>query len=364
MKSTLFLVGLLAVSFAAALPSRLFACSVPVFRYALENWEPDPYLVEVSYSGALKPEEQATVDFLNKSADPDSSRCANIYVRSTDVKKPGTPVSTRPTMVLRFPVSARNTNVIWSGELHLANASGLMNSPVRQEVARRIVAGDSAVWILLQGGNKKKDSEAAALLKKELKAIESEFKLPELTKEDADRTVPGNLPEVRISFSMINLSRQDQAENILVASLLRTELGLLTFKDEPMAFPVFGQGRALYGLVGKGITTSNIRNACGFLVSACSCLVKQRNPGTDLLMTAAWCNSDEDFPHEEMELPPLTRVVPTSPGGPTGVVPVTVAGDAETREEEKSIGLVPVVALVLVGLALVVVVVSSLMTKR
>ncbi len=46
--------------------SRVRACSVPVFRYALENWYADPYRVLVFHRGPLSAESQAAVDFLNR----------------------------------------------------------------------------------------------------------------------------------------------------------------------------------------------------------------------------------------------------------------------------------------------------------
>ena len=44
---------------------------------------------------------------------------------------------------------------------------------------------------------------------------------------------------------------------VLLQMLLNTEDDLKTMK-EPMAIPVFGRGRALYALVGKGINEETI----------------------------------------------------------------------------------------------------------
>jgi hypothetical protein len=62
----------------------------------------------------------------------------------------------------------------------------------------------------------------------------------------------------------------------------------LAERTEPMVFPVYGRGRALWGLIGPGITASNIRDSASFLVGACSCEVKEQNPGFDLLLAADW----------------------------------------------------------------------------
>ena len=42
------------------------ACSVPVFRYALERWQSDPYEVFVFHRGKLTADQQASVDRLTR----------------------------------------------------------------------------------------------------------------------------------------------------------------------------------------------------------------------------------------------------------------------------------------------------------
>jgi hypothetical protein len=69
--------------------------------------------------------------------------------------------------------------------------------------------------------------------------------------------------------------------------LLRSEPDLAE-RSDPMVFPVFGRGRALLPLVGAGITARNIHDSAAFLVGACSCEVKELNPGFDLLLAANW----------------------------------------------------------------------------
>ena len=55
-----------------------------------------------------------------------------------------------------------------------------------------------------------------------------------------------------------------------------------------MGFSVFGRGRVLYALVGKGIMPETIDTACAFMVGPCSCQVKNQNPGFDLLLSHDW----------------------------------------------------------------------------
>jgi hypothetical protein len=90
-----------------------------------------------------------------------------------------------------------------------------------------------------------------------------------------------------VRFGVVEIARNDPDEELLVQTLLESEPDLAR-SDEPMAFPVFGRGRALYALVGAGIGEKNIREACQALLAWCSCDIKAQNPGTDLLISADW----------------------------------------------------------------------------
>ena len=54
-------------------PVVAWSCQVPVFRYALEHWDPDRYLAVVIHDGSLKPTDDALVDRLNDVAASDES---------------------------------------------------------------------------------------------------------------------------------------------------------------------------------------------------------------------------------------------------------------------------------------------------
>ena len=55
-----------------------------------------------------------------------------------------------------------------------------------------------------------------------------------------------------------------------------------------MLFVVYGRGRALPPYIGKGIAYQNLVEVTNFVTSACSCTVKDQNPGVDLLMAFDW----------------------------------------------------------------------------
>ena len=98
-----------------------------------------------------------------------------------------------------------------------------------------------------------------------------------------------NLPALQIKFSVLRLSRDDPENQLLWRMLRHSEADLeQDYADVPMAFPVFGRGRTLWGLVGKGINDNAISEYCGYMVGMCSCEIKAQNPGFDLLLNANW----------------------------------------------------------------------------
>jgi hypothetical protein len=90
--------------------------------------------------------------------------------------------------------------------------------------------------------------------------------------------------------------------------LLATEPDLKQ-SSGPIAFPVFGQGRALYALVGKGIKHETIDEAASFLIGSCSCQVKEKNPGSDLLMAVDWKGLLKEQATGLADLPAASEIV-------------------------------------------------------
>lgn len=281
-----------------------FACQVPVFRFALERWNPDAYGIKVfpGPSGTFTPDEQAAVDFLlalQPQPGSDSGVFANLAIE----------VSSEPTaenggdgLSISYPQKHRDlsSKPIKTAPLTLENAKKLVDSPVRRELVTRLLNGESAVWVLLESGNTAADEEAL----KTLVASNSEAKglltLPEgvMTRSDAesaenfaavnsDDILRSEVP-LKVDFSVIRVSRNDAAEALFLPMLLGVEDDLSEFSAEPLVFPVFGRGRLLVPLIGRGITRDNIVEYSTYICGACSCEVKEQNPGVDLLITADW----------------------------------------------------------------------------
>jgi hypothetical protein len=298
------------------LPAAASACSVPVFRYALEHWQPDPYVAVVFHRGELTAQQQALVEQLEPRGDTGNS-IANLMVRTVDLDaEPSDTVldlykqhesDTLPLLSLQTSPRLGPPQTAWHGELTAETVAGITASPVRQQISKRLLAGDSVVWVFLESGEQATDDAAFALLNKELARLQDVIELPPIEEQDlAELTVAPE--ELKIAFSTLRLSRDNEQERILVEMLLRVEPDLLDepFVSQAMAFPIFGRGRALYALVGEGITAETIEDASRFLTGACQCTVKAQNPGVDLLMAVDWdLHVTPALPYDDSE-PTLT----------------------------------------------------------
>ena len=104
---------------------------------------------------------------------------------------------------------------------------------------------------------------------------------------DMDGVLRSNVP-LKIDFSTRTVSRNDPAEEIFISMLLKHSPRMLAITDLPIAIPIFGRGRVLEGMIGRDLTLENTLGASSYLCSACSCQVKEENPGLDMLMTVKW----------------------------------------------------------------------------
>ena len=293
----------------------VFACSVPVYRYALERWAADPYGVLIYHNGQLTDEQQKLVDRLS-SVTRSESEVVNLESHIADLASDLEPQlaelwkkqeqDSLPWMMLYYPNQSGIRDVVWSGPLNKENVDRLIDSPARREIARRLLSEDSAVWVLVKTGDKERDEAAAKLLDERIEALEKELKLPEIQAQDVAEGLL-NIPEseLKIAFSSVRIARDDPAESIFLEQLLGMESDLRELR-EPIVFPIFGRGRALYALAGGGINAENIREAGSFLIGPCSCQVKDQNPGVDILMAVNWDKLVQVEVDLEKELPPLS----------------------------------------------------------
>jgi hypothetical protein len=285
------------------------ACNVPVSRYALERWEADRYEIIVFHREPFTGQQQALLETLQK-AGRDS--LANLSVSNVNVSaempQPLRALWTAqanpnlPWMVVRYPRKTRIELPAWAGPVSAETVGALLESPVRQNIAQKLLGGDAVVWLLLESGDQRHDDQTAQLLEGELRKLEQSLVFPEPAPLDPPTNT--NLP-LKIAFSTVRFARSNPAERMLVNLLLNWNTNLMAEK-EVMLFPVFGRGRVIPPAIGEEIHPEAIREMAEFLTGPCSCEVKEMNPGYDLLLAANW-NSLGDYQSERLsESPPLT----------------------------------------------------------
>jgi hypothetical protein len=267
------------------------ACNVPVCRYALERWEADPYEVIVFHREPFTAQQQALLATLEKAG---RDGLANLSVSNVNVSaEMPQPLRTLwtaranptlPWMVVKYPRKTRIELPAWEGPLSAETVGALLESPVRQNIAQRLLGGDAVVWLLLESGDQRHDDQTAQLLEAELRKLEQSLVLPE--RSPLDPPINTNLP-LKIVFSTVRLARSNPAERMLVNLLLNWNTKLVA-ETEVMLFPIFGRGRVVPPAIGEEIHPEAIREMAEFLTGPCSCEVKEMNPGYDLLLSANW----------------------------------------------------------------------------
>jgi hypothetical protein len=288
------------------------ACNVPVFRYALERWEVDPYEIVVFQRKPLSAEQDALLAGMEKAG---RDGLANLTVNRVnlagevpaplrslwDVQKN----PTSPWMVLRYPQQLGIETPAWAGGLSAESVATLLDSPARRDIAQKLLSGDAVVWLLLESGDQKQDDQAERLIETETSKLQQILKLPEPSPQDPPMNA--NLP-LKIAFSTVRVRRSDPAERVLVNLLLNWNPKLLP-AQEAMLFPIFGRGRVIPPAIGPEIRAEAMREMAEFLTGPCSCQIKEMNPGYDLLLTANWSSL---VGYQEVQLPEPPALVSLS----------------------------------------------------
>lgn len=262
------------------------ACTIPVFRFALDRWEADPFRLVVPASWITDREKVKLLVPLRGNAE------ANLVIEE----------SADPALdhaILKFP---HDENALWEGALDEAALAPLLDSPVRKELLRRIVSGQSVVWVV---ATKDADHDEGDRIAARLRFLEQVAELPMQNPNDPDSQLgPG--PELKLEFSVLPLSLDDPAERLFAKMLAGPTHAALVDEGVPFAAPVFGRGRVLGSWPLAELDDAMIEDTSLFLTGRCSCRVKNENPGWDLLLKIDWESALAEAPAEPTETaPPL-----------------------------------------------------------
>jgi hypothetical protein len=260
------LVPIAAALLACVVASNAQACTIPVFRFALDRWAPDPYRLDVAPRDADRPE--ITRFLRNFGADSPLNLTVKRLPADQNVSS------------LRAPDAA---SPLWEGTLDGAALAALTDSPARRELIRRLLAGDNVVWVLAESQRPAANHAIAAVVEKRLGYLEQVAQLPAIDPSDPDSQLgPG--PALSVRFSLLKAGPDEVALRRMLAG---PESGLET-SEEPWVAAVFGRGRVLGAWPAAEAGEAQIEQACLFLLGACSCQAKALNPGWDLLLSADW----------------------------------------------------------------------------
>ena len=305
-------------------PSPSEACNIPVFRYALERWLPDNCEVLVFKDGTLSERQKEILAPFERAAVNEQNRgLANLKVKHLlltelddesgtlweQLQKQG---AKAPYMVVRTVLKRKHINN-WHGPLEAAAQVRLLSSPVRQELLRRTLSGHSVVWVVA-GADADQRATMVQKLQKKLGQVERDMPLPDgigLPGSELYSSVP-----LFMRFSVLELDTTDPDE-LYLADLFHGFEPKAMEAGQPVVVPVFGRGRALEVIPGDQINNELINDLSQFLCGACSCQVKEQNPGFDLLMAGNWHEQlFGDLAPEELPAQIISVSAPVKDQGP------------------------------------------------
>ena len=283
---TPFAVGMVVLAIAASMASGSIcqACNIPVFRYALERWQSDDY--EVISFHQVPPTE---VDL--RFQDEIQRGNSNLRFLFSDLLEPSNPhrqilesigkvSSTEQShFVVRAPRQSSRADFVYHGRIAPGSASLILDSPSRRELSRRLLSGHAIVWLMIQSENELANQQTRQLLGNRIATLASQIELPEGIGQPGSELY-SEVPLI-LRFSLLEIGHDDPQERFL--RQLFSNSG-----NRPVVVPVFGRGRALELIHAQELTDSIIEDVTTYLCGACSCQVKDRNPGFDLLLQVDW----------------------------------------------------------------------------
>jgi hypothetical protein len=289
---------------------------VPVFRYALERWQPDPYMGIFIYRRALSPQDQVLLQQLEKIT-ANVENPLNLRIRPVEAAAFGEekliellerPLPVKlPVLAIWYPEQMEKAAPFWMESVTSDELKALADSPLRKKLTEGLIEGQSAIWIFIPSGNSPKDESARKLLRWELDRASDN-----LAKTTTLISTGSKGKKLTCHFPILNLSRTDARERFFLNMLLHSESGLGKHADGPIVFPVFGRGRMFGVMFGEQINEKSIQAVVSYLAAPCSRENKAQQPGMDLLLSAFWDKvaMGELFVNDDNSTPELTSVKP------------------------------------------------------
>ena len=194
---------------AAILASPAFACSIPVFRYALEQWQPSPYELLVYHRGPLAKEDERALKQISELSHLANSKTTAIDLDQANAAQKAhwdrEPTDVRtPRAVLRYPESGPEIPNVWSGPLDPKIVALLFDSPARRAILEKLTLGNAAVIVFLKSGDRATDESAPGDARARTARYRRGIELPAPTGEGPQ--IRSVLP-LRIAFPVVEVAR-------------------------------------------------------------------------------------------------------------------------------------------------------------
>ena len=273
------------------------ACNIPVFRFALERWKSDACELVVFFEQPLSPADEKLISEMEQASilrgGPANLNVLRVDVsQTTDQELRDLWITTKqktesilPAAVARSLKGKSQTINHWHGSLQELRTTNILRSPVRSELLRRLQEGDSIVWLMFRSSDEQRNAAVRDLLATQCKELPRRIQLPEgigLPGSELYSEVP-----LLLQFSVLEIAPDDPAEQYLIRQI--SGLKFDAFRNgDPLIVPVFGRGRVLEVIPADQLNADLIHELTEFLCGACSCQVKEQNPGFDLLLTTDW----------------------------------------------------------------------------
>ena len=292
----------------------VIACDTPVYRYAMYRWQPAPYEVYFFHREPAAGEDKKIEEMI-KSLPRHKDAPANVVYLPVnlnddaelvgvppDVKQAWQAEKDRPLPSYMF-VSPLGIE-LYTGKLDTSAAAAIVDSPARKQFAKLLEKGNAGVFVLIEGKEAAANDAAEQVIGELILDVEKgKVNLyqgpadafadlptvgPDAEKENEAKEAEKKEEKPQYEVGMVRVSRDDPKEQWLVRMLMGVERDLGDFADQPMVFAVYGRGRALPPYIGKGVSRDNLLECLYFVTGACSCTVKEQNPGLDLLVRHDW----------------------------------------------------------------------------
>ena len=269
------------------------ACDTPVYRYAMYRWMPAPYELYYFCDGPLDDagtQVHERIEELTGTTGPaanltfvpvDLQQDKELANVPPDVKETWAQRTSQqmPWCLLLSPIQQR----LLEGSFMASEVDALIHSPARHEIGRLLEEGNAGVYVLIGG----EDASTTDSAEQVVRDVVADIASGKIALTAAPTATGDSVPAQAVQLGFIKLNPADPAEKWFVQSLLALEPDLPT-SQEPRLFLIYGRGRALFSSLGKGIHRDNLILDIEFISGACSCTVKEQNPGVDLLMRYDW----------------------------------------------------------------------------